>query len=711
MSRSGLPPPDPDLRHRAEDRLREHGAKGTPRDEADTLRLLHELEVHQVELELQNEELRASRLEAERAAARFAELHDFAPVGYATLARDGTILAMNFAGASLLGLERSRLIRKRFHDFVSTHEKSSFDDFLERALERRGEGKESCEVLLEGEGRRLVHAVLTATSLAQSASPEILLAIQDVTERRKWEEELAEALRLLNASQRIARLGSFTMDVATGRWTSSAALDEILGIGARFDRSAAGFLGLAHPDDRDFLARYLRSELPAAEPLDREFRVVHPKSGEVRWVWARADPEYDAMDPVRLVGTLQDITERKRLQQERSELLRVAQAARAEAEEVSRSKDAFMATLSHELRNPLTPISNGLIILERSPPGSDQAKRALQVIDRQVRHLAKLVDDLLDVTRIARGKVLLQRQSIDLNVLARSTVEDHRSLFDANGVRLQLAPAPEAVVVEGDWHRLAQVVGNLLQNAAKFCERGGETGITISHDPSESHAVLRVKDDGVGMEPEMLSRLFQPFSQADATLERSKGGLGLGMALAKRLVELHGGRIGATSTGLGKGAEFEVRLPLAAGAAPERGPSHPGAAVASRRVLIIEDNVDAADTLRDLLELQLHTVRVAHSGPEGLAEAREFRPEIVLCDIGLPGMDGYDVARAIRSDGEFGAPYLVALSGYAQPEDLRRAVESGFHKHVAKPPSMEDLDQIFAEAPSAGRIARRSREA
>ncbi len=367
--------------------------------------------------------------------------------------------------------------------------------------------------------------------------------------------------------------------------------------------------------------------------------------------------------------------------------------------EADRRKDEFLAALSHELRNPLTPIRNSLQILERAAPGGDQAHRAQEVIDRQVGQLAHLVDDLLDVTRISRNKIRLERQVLELNELVRRTIEDYRSLFEKGEVHIEAELAPERVSVDADGTRLAQVVGNLLQNAAKFTGRGGRTKVSVSVDPAERQAVLRVSDTGIGMPPEVLARLFQPFMQADTTLDRSKGGLGLGLALVKGIVELHGGHIDAHSDGLGKGAEFVVRLPLVLESAEAAAASHPSARRAARRVLIIEDNLDAADSLREVLEFGEHEVAVAYNGPEGIAKAREFRPEAVLCDIGLPGMDGFAVAQAFRADETLKGVFLLALSGYALPEDVQRAQEAGFDRHLAKPPSLEKLEELLAEAP------------
>ena len=366
--------------------------------------------------------------------------------------------------------------------------------------------------------------------------------------------------------------------------------------------------------------------------------------------------------------------------------------------EADQRKNEFLAVLSHELRNPLAPIRNSTYVLEHCEPGGEQAKRALAVIDRQAAQLAHLVDDLLDVTRISRNKIQLQRDTVELNELVRHTVEDHRTLFDRADVRVEFHPAAQPMLVSADRNRLVQVIGNLLQNAAKFTARGGETRIATSADATERRAVIQVADTGVGMTPELVARLFQPFSQADSTLDRSKGGLGLGLALAKGLLELHGGDITARSAGLGQGAEFVVRLPLAMddAVAPQAGAS---ASKGRRRVLIIEDNVDAADSLRDVLAFGEHEVEVAYNGPQGIAKAKEFRPDVVFCDIGLPMMDGFEVARAFRADEALKGVFLVALTGYALPEDVARAQAAGFDRHLAKPPSLERLEKILAEAP------------
>ena len=328
--------------------------------------------------------------------------------------------------------------------------------------------------------------------------------------------------------------------------------------------------------------------------------------------------------------------------------------ARRQAEEALRQealrKDEFLAALSHELRNPLAPISNALSLLRRLPAGSKQATGALAIIDRQVSHLTQVVEDLLDLTRVARGKIRLKREPVEIVGLFRRTVEDHRSGFESQGVRLHCHSSAKELWADGDTSRLAQVLGNLLGNALKFTNPRDSVQVSVVRDGEEG--VLRVHDSGVGMTSETVKRLFEPFSQGPQTLERSRGGLGLGLATVKGIVELHGGTVEATSAGPDRGSEFVVRLPLVARpaeaarevAAPVAREVATGAA-SGQRVLIIEDNADAAQSLKDLIELLGHEVQVANDGQSGIFACRAMRPDVVLCDIGLPGLSGFDVAR------------------------------------------------------------------
>lgn len=385
-----------------------------------------------------------------------------------------------------------------------------------------------------------------------------------------------------------------------------------------------------------------------------------------------------------------DISDRRAVEQSRDKLVQ-------ELREADQRKTEFLGVLSHELRNPLAPIRNSLYILSRAAPDGEQAMRARVVIERQVQHLTRLVDDLLDVTRVSSGKVRLQRERLDLAALARRVTEDLRGLFTKNGVELEVvAPTHEDIPVYADPTRVAQVMGNLLQNAVKFTPGGGRTVLTVER--SEGFGAISVGDTGMGISQEVMARLFTPFVQSEKTLDRSAGGLGLGLALVKGLVELHGGSVSAHSEGPGKGTTMVVRLPLDRRRSPRLTLVRPGpGAVPPRRVLIVEDHMDAAESLKEVLELNHHEVEIATNGPDGVRVAQSFKPDVVLCDIGLPGMDGFQVARAIRSDPGVRDTRLIALSGYAQPRDVEQSRDAGFDAHLAKPPDPGSLERVIAE--------------
>jgi CheY-like chemotaxis protein len=326
------------------------------------------------------------------------------------------------------------------------------------------------------------------------------------------------------------------------------------------------------------------------------------------------------------------------------------------------------------------------------------------MMDRQVTHLGRLVDDLLDVSRITTGKVQLRRERLDLVRLARQGTADQHPGYEAKGVALAFSAPDSPAWVSGDPARLSQILDNLLTNALKFTARGGEVSVAVELEPGERVALV-VQDTGEGIEPGMLSRLFEPFSQADRTLDRSAGGLGLGLAIVKGLAELHGGSAQAASAGLGQGATFTVLLPTyPEPAALASQPMAPRSAPRGLRVLVVEDNRDAADTLRLLLETYGYQVSVAYSGPDGVEAAAALRPEVVICDIGLPSLDGYGVAAALRGNPVTASVRLIALTGYGRDEDRRRAREAGFDDHLTKPADPTALEALIGSAPVQARI-------
>jgi two-component system CheB/CheR fusion protein len=378
------------------------------------------------------------------------------------------------------------------------------------------------------------------------------------------------------------------------------------------------------------------------------------------------------------------------------------------------SREEFLADLAHDLRNPLAPIVNSLHIARLPNVSEEQRERLRELTERQVVELTHLIDDLLDVSRLNSGKVVLERERLDLCELVRSAVLTLGDRLDLRGLRLNLDLPERPLWARADRVRLGQAVANLLENACAYTEPGGEiavgldlapTASLLEPEPSSGTAVLTVRDTGIGIGEELLPYIFEPFSQGVDPAETAArgsgrvgglGGMGLGLALVKSLVEMHGGTIEAASEGAGRGSTFTLRLPLA----PMREETAPRSAAPGprpHRILIVEDNVDAAESLRLFLDLTGHEVTVAHDGAEGVARARDTQPEVVLCDIGLPGeMDGYAVARALRSDPELSVTRLIALTGYGQAEDRRLASEAGFDLHLTKPTDPDALLRVLA---------------
>jgi PAS domain S-box-containing protein len=641
------------------------------------------------ELARRKEQVEAEIAERRRAEAalneselRYRTLVELAPDAV-LVHQAGTIVFVNAAAVRLYGAEiAGQLLGRDILEFVHPEDREATHGRMEIA--RAGALTPLREFRLFRLDGAEVSAEASGIGIDYQGQRAVQVIIRDLGERRRAQEALrASEARFRELAESVPQL-VFELDAAEGvtgyfnqRWSEYTGRPP----SGRDER-----VELIHPDDREGMREAWLEAVRSRSPYERESR-FRRHDGAYRWFLSRALPVFGAGgEVVRWLGTLTDIHD-----------LKLAQEALRDSD---RQKNAFLAILSHELRNPLAPIKNSLFILERTSPGGEQAKRAHAVIARQVEQLTRLVDDLLEVTRITRNKIQLQREPLELNALVRGTLEDHRPSFDENEVRLELSTASTPVFVDGDRNRLAQIIGNLLQNAAKFTAPGGRTRVEVSADPATARATLRVADTGAGLAPEMLDRLFQPFMQADTTLDRSKGGLGLGLALVKGLVELHGGEVRAHSDGVGRGAEFVVHLPLAPGRPLVATLPASVSPARLRRVLVIEDNVDAANSLRESLELSGHQVAVAHSGPQGIDRARELRPEVVLCDIGLPGMDGYGVARALRSDPVLRSTFLVAVSGYALAEDLQRAYAAGFERHLSKPVSLDVLEQVLADVPT-----------
>jgi signal transduction histidine kinase/CheY-like chemotaxis protein len=362
-------------------------------------------------------------------------------------------------------------------------------------------------------------------------------------------------------------------------------------------------------------------------------------------------------------------------------------------------KDEFLAMLAHELRSPLAPISNAVQLLGVSPDLTLQAAR--DIIKRQVAHLARLVDDLLDVSRVSSGKINLQKSPCDLALVAQNAVETTKPFIDSRRHALHVTLPTQPLRVDGDFTRLSQMVGNLLHNAAKYTDAGGEIWLTVEKGAGNAdhcrEGVIRVRDTGRGISPHVIKNLFELFYQADQNLDRAEGGLGIGLSLVKRLVEMHGGAVEADSAGQGKGSEFTIRLPLLTGepALAQEDVALPPIRSAGLRILVVDDNLDSAQSMAMLLRLDGHEVLTAHDGKKAVEMALRERPAVVLLDIGLPHLDGYQACRAIR-DGGVKDALIVAMTGYGQDEDRRRSRESSFDAHLVKPVDLEALRKLLA---------------
>jgi signal transduction histidine kinase len=383
--------------------------------------------------------------------------------------------------------------------------------------------------------------------------------------------------------------------------------------------------------------------------------------------------------------------EMERLREEAANEKRIA----TELGVAARRKDEFLAMLGHELRNPLAPILNALEAMRQAPNEPATVAAMHDIVVRQVHHISRLVDDLLDVARIERGKIQLRKQELELSTIIARAVDGTRAVIDARGHQLEVALPEAPLWVDADATRLEQVLANLLNNAAKYTKPGGRIWLSAALEGDQ--AVVRVRDTGVGISTEMLPHVFDLFAQADRSLDRSEGGLGIGLTLVRRLMELHGGAITAHSEGLGRGSEFVARLPAVWKPHPPRAAPTPNSAATRRttRVLIVDDNRDAADSLATLLKMEGHEVCQVYDGPSALEAARQQRPAIIFLDLGLPGMDGYEVARQLRKQHDMKKSLLIALTGYGQEEDRRRCHDAGFDLHMVKPVELVTLREML----------------
>jgi PAS domain S-box-containing protein len=604
------------------------------------------------------------------------------PYGVWLAKPDGQLLYITSSFLELIDTNLEEMREKGQFHFLppETREK------VEREWDRCRETGQICNVeyaIKLGDGSEKIIWTQGLLARTHDGQPHWVGVNIDITERERIRKELHEQTEALRLSEERFRLMADAMPQIV--WvTRPDGYHEYYNrqwydyIGATPEESIGhGWNRPLHPEDRQRAIDRWHQAVTTGEPYEIEYR-FRSRDGEYRWFLGRAVPVRGESGQIaQWVGTCTDIEDMKRAE----ESLR----------EADRRKDEFLAMLAHELRNPLAPIRSGLDILAMDPGNHHMT---ISLMQEQVQHVVRLVDDLLDVSRIIRGNVDLRKEPVELSGLVERTVEAARPLINGQQQETAVSVPEQPVWLNADPVRLSQVLGNLLNNASKYMDRGGRIEVTAERQGDQ--AVISVRDTGIGIDRELLPKVFDLFTQSSRSLDRAQGGLGVGLTLVKKLIEMHGGTVSAYSEGLGRGSTFTVRLPVIE-SPPTTEPSVKLPAVPQRRrILVVDDNVTAARMLSLLLsKLDDHQVETVHDGPAALEKIVETHPEVVLLDIGLPGMDGYEVGRTIRERPEFNDVLLVALTGYGQEEDRRRSQDAGFDEHLVKPPSAEQIKSLL----------------
>jgi PAS domain S-box-containing protein len=669
------------------------GSIATMDDITEVVHLARELEIHKKNLEKEIAERKRIEKEFGESEKRYRELVKHAPAGiFEVDFRNKRFLSVNNYMSQMSGYSKEELLEMTPFDILDDQSKMTFQTRISQWL--KGEKPDQVvEYKVKAKDGREIYASLDVTcTLDENGKPLGATVVgHDVTERKLMEKALLEATSKAEYNQLILEaviqqmpVGIIITDASGSAARNNEAMDKIWRRKMHYTENIANHGYVAnHPDGR----QYELAEWPLTRSLQKEEKVICEEmvilrgDGTKGYIYASSTPVKDQNGQI-IAGVVidVDITELKKADQ---------------------NKNRFLNNLSHELRNPLASMMMSLSLLKRVAPDSEQAWQAKEILERQTIQLSCLVDDLLEVTRISQNKIVLKNELVELNNLVSRTVADYTTMFIEKEVSLEAVIYPQPIYLQADPTRLTQVIGNLLHNALKFTEKDGKTQVIVSKNESNNEAIVEVIDNGLGIKPQLLPNLFQPFMQAESSLDHNRGGLGLGLAIVKGLVDLHSGSVTANSQGLGKGTQFAIRLPLLSDkdGEHEKQLQEERKILRSLRIMVIDDIPDVVKILCSLLQLLGHEVTSAGNGPEGLAKAVKFAPEVIICDIGLPGMNGYEVARNIRNDQRHEKTFLIALSGYAQADDLATAIESGFNRHLAKPVDLDALEKILAEVP------------
>jgi PAS domain S-box-containing protein len=628
----------------------------------------------------------AERRQDEEVRARLAAIVESSQDAIISKTLDGVIRTWNSGAERIFGYRAEEAVGRPITLIIPQERLAEDEERSILARLARGELIEHYEtVRVAKDGRRL--DISLTVSPIRDAEGRIIGAskvARDVTERKRVEAALRESEQRFRTLAAHAPVGIFLTDpqgqclFVNECWCKMAGL-------APEEAQGQGWARALHPDDRERVFQEWSAAVGAGQPFASEYR-FRTSRGHVTWLHGQAGGLFDEAGRISgYIGILNDITQRR----EAVEAL----------QEADRRKDEFLAVLAHELRNPLAPLRNGLQVMRLGADNPDLVARTRDMMDRQLSHMVRLIDDLLDVSRISRNKMELRRSQVLLADVLGSAVETVRPALEAAGQELTVALPPGPVPLDADLTRLAQVFGNLLSNSAKYTGRGGHVEITAARAGDQIR--VSVRDDGIGIPASALSNIFEIFSQVDRSIERSTGGLGIGLALVKGLVEMHGGTVEAASPGEGQGSTFTVTLPVvkdrtepASGTPGEGGAD---AAEPDRRILVVDDSQDSAASMALMLELLGNEVRTAHDGLEAMAIAEQFRPQVILMDIGMPRLNGYEATRRIREQPWGRDIAVIALTGWGQEEDRARSKEAGCDGHLVKPIHLPDLEKLLSE--------------
>jgi PAS domain S-box-containing protein len=624
--------------------------------------------------------------ELEAALGHFQVLADSSPVPIWVTDAEGAMLLVNHAYCEFFGVNVENVQREGWQPLLHPDDRAAYVRAFGRALRERTPFRaETRAWRADGEWRWVV----SYGAPWFSDSGEYLGCVgssPDLTDQKRVEDALRQSEERFRLATEALRGLVYDWDIAAGRVDRSAGLLDLVGFTP--EETPADPMWLwerVHPEDQE--RRRRRFEIAAAgraAAFDGEYRVRH-KDGRYVWVWDHSRVIYDAEGrPSRVVGCVISVDEQKRLQQA--------------LEQGDRQKDRFLATLAHELRNPLAPIRNAIAVLKALGPATPELDWGRNVVDRQVQHMARLLDDLLDVSRITQDKLQLRKERLELRRVLETALETTLPFIEESGHEIDLRLPDDPIPLDADPVRLSQVFANLLNNAAKYTDRSGRIALRVERRGAT--VAVSVTDTGIGISPEALPTVFDMFSQATPALERARGGLGIGLSLVRGVVELHGGRVQARSEGPGKGSEFVVELPVVsapfAAVAPPPEPAEVVAAIPKLRVLVADDNRDTTESLALMLTMKGHDVRTAFDGEEAFQAAESFRPDVALLDVGMPKASGHTVAQRIRGASWGGRMILVAQTGWGHEDDRRKTIQAGFDHHLVKPVSPEALANLLA---------------